>query len=382
MASINNDYFINQEDPRVLLGNFDFTDAFFNLDETNIPPVSDCYKTPTEQLIRDLADYINLFLVGHINARSVPKHLAEIAKLFQECGLDCIGVSESFIKAHTPKSLQNIPGFKFFKKNRCSKHGGGIGIFLRDSLAQNAKVIQLPQTFSQPETLFIEVSIKNVKVAVGVMYKPPKIPYGVFATIQETLAYITTKYEHTIICGDFNINYLQPESYPTSFFQLNVTEPFGLSQIIKEPTRITTTSTTLIDLFLVNNPGNVKTSGVVDVPGISDHCLIYMAYSIKKPKFTPKTFTRRDFKNFSQESFQQDINLAPWENVYAVREDELDKKATIFENIFNDVLDKHAPFRTFTVKHPKTPWLTSEIKKLMNERDKQKNKFNSIKKKT
>ena len=135
-----------------------------------------------------------------------------------------------------------------------------------------------------------------------------------------------------------------------------------------------------IDLFLVNNPSNVKTSGVVDVPGISDHCLIYMAYSIKKPKFTPKTFTLRDFKNFSQESFLRDINLAPWENVYAVREDELDKKATIFENIFNDVLDKHAPFRTFTVKHPKTPWLTSEIKKLMNERDKQKNRFNSIKK--
>ena len=77
----------------------------------------------------------------------------------------------------------------------------------------------------------------------------------------------------------------------------------------------------------------------------------------------------------------QDINLAPWENVYAVEEDELDKKATIFENIFNCVLDKHAPRRTFTVKHPKTPWLTSEIKNLMNQRDKQKNLFNSLKKK-
>ena len=207
MANTNTDNFINQEDPRVLLGNYDFTDTFFNLDETYIAPVESCYKAPAEQLNSDLSNFRNLFLVGHINARSVPKHIDEIKKLFQETSLDCVGVSETFIKSHTPQNLHKIPGFKFFKKNRCSKHGGGIGIFIRDTLAENAKIIKLPQTFNQPETLFIEISIKNVKVAFGVMYKPPKIPYGVFATIQESLAYVTTKYEHVIISGDFNINY-------------------------------------------------------------------------------------------------------------------------------------------------------------------------------
>ena len=128
-------------------------------------------------------------MVGHLNARSAPKHLDEIIKLFEETNLDCICVSETFIKAHTPQSLQKIPGFKFFKKNRISKNGGGIGIFVRDNLSQNTKVIKLPQTFTQPEALFLELTINNVKVAVGTIYKPPKIPYGVFATIQESLAY-------------------------------------------------------------------------------------------------------------------------------------------------------------------------------------------------
>ena len=381
MDSTDNNYVINPEDPRILLGNFDFTDAYFNLDETYIPPVGNCVSTPADQVNRDLDDLLNFFLVGHINARSVPKHIDEITKLFQDTKLDCIAVSETFIKAHTPKSLQNIPGFKFFKKNRVSSNGGGIGIFIRDTLAKNAKIIKLPQTFTQPETLFVELTIKNNKVAVGVCYKPPRIPYGVFATIQESFAYITTKYQHTIISGDYNINYLEPESYPTSFFQLNITEPLGLTQVIKEPTRITSTSSTCIDLFLVSNSDNVKKWGVVDIPGISDHCLIYMAYAIRKPKFIPKTYTCRNFKHFSEDSFMQDINLAPWENIYAVEEDEIDKKATIFENIFNSVLDKHAPFHTFTVKHPKNSWMSGDIKKLMNERDKQKNLYNSIKKK-
>ena len=68
--------------------------------------------------------------------------------------------------------------------------------------------------------------------------------------------------------------------------------------------------------------------------------------------------------------------LAPWENVYAVEENDLDSKATIFENYFTSIIEKHAPLKTFTIKHPKAPWLTDDIKKHMDERDKQKNKFN------
>ena len=351
------------------------------MEESYISPAGEGYKTPVEHLNIDLQDLEHYLLVSHINSRSVPKHIDEISYVLSNTNLDAVAVSETFIKAHTPQNLQKIPGWKFFKKNRISNHGGGIGIFIRDHLAQNAKIIKLPQTFTQPETLFVELTVKNTKVALGVIYKPPKIPYGVFATIQESLAYITTKYEHTIITGDFNTNFLQPESYPTSFFQVNVIEPFGLSQIIKEPTRVTATSSTLIDLMLVSNLDNVKKSGVVDVPGISDHCLVYLAYAVRKPKFVPKTFTRRDFKNFSQEAFIQDLNTTPFENIFAVEDFELDKKATIFENYFNSVLDRHAPYRTFTVTHPKAPWLTTEIKNLMSERDKQKNKFNSIKNK-
>ena len=105
--------------------------------------------------------------------------------------------------------------FTFLRKDRSVQHGGGVGIFVRDNF--DPKIIKLPQNLTQPEVLFLELTVNNVKLAVGVIYKPPKIPYGVMATIQETLAYITTKYEHVIITGDFNINFLAPESYPTVF---------------------------------------------------------------------------------------------------------------------------------------------------------------------
>ena len=82
MANSENIQYINPEDPRILLGSYQFSDAFFTLDETYIPPVLNGYKAPAEQINVDLKDFIHMLLVGHINARSVPKHISEISDFF------------------------------------------------------------------------------------------------------------------------------------------------------------------------------------------------------------------------------------------------------------------------------------------------------------
>ena len=227
--------------------------------------------------------------------------------------------------------------------------------------------------------LFVEVTIGNSKMAIGVIYKSPLIPYSVYAAIHENLVSISSKYEHCLIMGDMNINHLLPNSSSCKFFTTYVTEPFALTQVITDPTRITATTSTLIDLMLTSCPENVKVQGVVDTPGISDHCLIFLAYSLKKPKFKPKMVTRRDFRKFDKNAFLRDMALAPWGNIEAVDDDDIDNKVTIFENIHRDLIDKHAPFRTFRVTRPATPWFTDEIKELMDNRDKYKNKFNKDK---
>ena len=375
----NSKFLANPEDPNILSGNYNFSDDIFDNIETFIPTVINGVASPIEQVNADFKDLHHLLLIGHLNARSVSKHFYEIERILHETNFDIVGVSETFLKTHSPKNLCNISGYKFFRKDRLYANGGGVGIFIRDNL--NPKIIKLPQNHTQPEVLFLEVSVSNTKIAIGTMYKPPKIPYGVFATVQENLAYVSTKYNHTIICGDFNTDMLDPESRSTKFFHLNLLEPLGFTNVVKEPTRITESTSTLLDLFLVSNVDCVKKCNVVDIPGVSDHCLIYMAYNVCKPKYKPRTITKRCFKNFEKENFLNDIANAPFDNIYAVSEDDLDSKATIFENYFKDVIDLHAPLKTTTVKYPKAPWLTDDIRKNMDDRDRQKNIFNSIKKK-
>ena len=58
---------------------------------------------------------------------------------------------------------------------------------------------------------------------------------------------------------------------------------FSLTEIIKEPTWITCSTSTLLDHILTNCSENISQKGVIDV-GIPDHQLIYCTRKIKRIK--------------------------------------------------------------------------------------------------
>ena len=179
-----------------------------------------------------------------------------------------------------------------------------------------------------PETLWVEVTINHKKIAIGTLYKAPKIPASTFYDVYDSLVYIFSKYEDPVLTGDFNVNMLNTESSDFKKLIDSIIEPFDFKQIIKHPTRITDKSKTLIDLLFVKDLNKVKAVGQCDLPGVSDHFLIYMAYNVKKPKFEPITVTRRDFRRFDLPAFQRAAEVAHWEDIFVV-EDVNDKVAIL-----------------------------------------------------
>jgi len=73
---------------------------------------------------------------------------------------------------------------------------------------------------------------------------------------------------------------------------LELSESYQYTQLIKEPTRITNNSSTLIDLFLTNEPKKIASTGVM-VLGISDHNLIYAIKKLASEKSKPITTQSR-----------------------------------------------------------------------------------------
>lgn len=93
----------------------------------------------------------------------------------------------------------------------------------------------------------------------------------------------------------------------------------NLHNIIKEPTRITQKTQTLIDLFITSKKELIQESGVIHL-GISDHSLIYGVYKILVEKEKPVFKKVKNFKGMDLAAFNKSLEDAPW-SVCSVFED-------------------------------------------------------------
>ena len=349
-----------------------------------IPPLNAevQFNTPMFALESQLKKFPFNLNIGHINTVSIPKRRDELFRIIKN--FQIFGVSETNFKSNTPQCLIDFEGFKFFGCNRNKGRCGGVGLYINDQF--KTKRVYFNYKHPQPEMVFVECTFRNTVILVGVIYKSPSISYKKYEEILEIIATITTKYTNVILLGDYNINFLKPNLPETKFFKNEILEPFGLKQIVEKPTRVTDKSQTLIDLILVNNPTMVSCTDVIEFAGASDHCLVFLSYAVKRPKYKAKTITRRDFRKFNEANFNEDIESINWENVHAERNDTLcndplssgdrtpltilNNKITAFENYFIDACDKHAPYREVKIKKPVNPsWMSDDILQKMDSRD-------------
>lgn len=154
-------------------------------------------------------------------------------------------------------------------------------------------------------------------------------------------------------------------------------ELYQLRQIIDEPTRVTKSSATQIDLILVNNLENISSFGVIEI-GISDHSLIYAVKNLVPLKGQRICREVRNFKNFNVRLFLEDLSRIPWEIVNQF--DDPNDSWQVWKSFFTEILDIHAPILRKYIKTKRIPWINASIKLLMRERDFHKmmfKKFNS-----
>ena len=107
------------------------------------------------------------------------------------------------------------------------------------------------------EMVCVEICPKKAKNTIfAAMYKPPSMNQEKFISglEQEFLAKLDDEMvKDLIIMGDFNADViaLKPCKYTRKLMQ--TTRLHGLSQLVKEPTRVTEFTSTAIDLVFVNN---------------------------------------------------------------------------------------------------------------------------------
>ena len=137
-------------------------------------------------------------------------------------------------------------------------------------------------------------------------------------------------------------------------------EVHNLHCLISEPTRITTTTQTLLDVILTNRPELFRKCGVYN-PEISDHCLVYGIMTEKVQQHRPKTITSRTTKITDTEKLNADLADAPWQvgDIFTNTDDQYD----YWKGLFESILNKHAPFKKKRVREKDIPYMTDAWKK-------------------
>ena len=223
------------------------------------------------------------------------------------------------------------------------------------------------------DTYGLECLILNVVLSpkmnfnIIVLYNPPKHNVTFYQSFDDLLKALNHRSEN-IVLGDFNINWLDKNCKQKL---KTVISKHKLHQIIKEPTRISKTSKTLIDLIFTNKPDRVsKTYNLLT--GLSDHNMILVIR-----KLTKKRLQRLSFKqnhNYVQtripkqkiNQFENELKRLNWDNV--LQTSDTDRCCDILTNTMADVIQKFTcPFK---LKHKQTlPWINNDIYQLMKRRD-------------
>ena len=324
-----------------------------------------------ERIIDELMSLLKVkgLKILHQNTRGLLSNFAYISELFQSFkGIDILTLSETHIDEQDglePDSYYDIPGYSFISRPRKSGKGGGVGAYISDGLIWDRR---LDLENEKIEVVWLEIRPKCSKgILIASVYRPPDSSKHLDKDFNELFNSMLTKAmsesKETILLGDMNANFLDNKDNKDLKSIFNV---HGLKQMIRQPTRITESTESLIDIILTNKPVNLVQSEVIPT-SIGDHEMIGCARKLNSNHYNARLISCRDYKNYNLESLKTDLRKINWMPFY--NESNVNDAWLLLKSTLTNLYNRHAPIIKKNVRGKPAPWLNEGIKSIMNERD-------------
>lgn len=308
--------------------------------------------------------------LAHINIRSLSRHFADLKDIIVQENFDIIGLTETWLSDNDFEDELHIEGYKFIRRDRDTR-GGGVGVYLKSGL--DWELLNF-HSLNSLEQLWVRISVRSKKIIIGILYRPPNSSIIDFiGAFENSLSEVTVACDEVICCGDTNINFLDLNNRKTSLF-MDCIDSFNLKQVINSPTRVTGTSSTLIDIILISN-GLDCNCGTQALPHISDHYLIYCTLSIPKLKSEPYYQEIRNLKFIDTNHLNELLSITPFENIFNI--EDINDKVDYFNNLMITLYDTIAPLKKIKIKRRNPPWLTANVKFMIKLRNNALCRFNN-----
>ena len=258
------------------------------------------------------------FKIAHLNVRSLIKHIDELRLHFEKQQFDVISLNETMLDITISNQEIKIKGYNIVRKDR-NRHGGGVAMYIRSTINYSVRDDLSDENI---ETITVEITKpKSKSFLINSWYRPPNSSQDCFDVYEKLITQMDSEDKEVILVGDFNCDWsllANNEANAQTKILAETTNALQFEQLINEPTRVTATTKSIIDLAFTNKPEIIIGSGVIHL-GISDHSLIYIQRKISVPRAEPKIVKTRQFKYYNVDNLKSDIaahlnNETIWSN--------------------------------------------------------------------
>lgn len=310
--------------------------------------------------------YLNFF---HINIRSIRNKSSYVFNSLIANKIDVASINETWLNCNISNASLFFTGYSIVRLDRLSSKGGGVCL-----LVKHGFIFERCNSIVHDDVELLHISLNRSNLPplhVITVYRPPSGSFNnAIDKLENLLKILIESGNGTIVAmGDFNVDVLAKKSFYTKKLTTTLTQ-HGFSLVNQtEPTRITSTSRSLIDVAFYRGlkDGQIRDFSVVDTV-YSDHRGILFRCVKSKIKVDVPVTTRFvpnydvDYACFSELLDNADLSsllvseLSP-NNLFCA----------YFERILNVVAQ--LPTRKVAMRNSRHPWINARLLNLYHKCD-------------
>jgi exonuclease III len=299
------------------------------------------------------------FIITHQNIRGIKNKVEEFLISIRDIEPQIICLSEHHLKID---EIDNVNFNQYRIGNsfcRQTFNCGGVCILIRENLQFDTINLDQFNKEKDLESCAIKFQFMSKNFIIICIYRSPTGKFSYFLKQLELLLNSVYNTSNVIIlCGDFNVNYLNDNSMKDSLNSLLAS--FNLYSTIYFPTRISYNSCTLIDNIYIDS----YLHGFFVHPfinGLSDHDAQVLTLNIAiNPDSKQIFYYRRVINNYTIGQIIYFLSYENWEDVFT--EKNVNMAFNKFLNTFLRIFYACCPMKKYKYSHTEKSWLTTGIK--------------------